>query len=390
MKIIPKLILYLTTIALFSACNGLGEGGKIKFEMVNTDMKMKMKMKSMVGSVGHNTATQLQSLQVFFRWADICSDITINGSGYDMTGKRFYLYSFKGTEPNYDSFDDIAARSWSEGYIDLANTNSMSQFSGEIQMDESSIGEYKYFTLNWFRPIKYRAEITLLNGKTLYTKDGVKIVSNVNTRYFTGNKLLTNSPAETAIYEFDNGGTWFKFLKPLRITAEDVRNNTNINVMLAFNPDGYLIGTENGYGQSYDSAGYSIRLPFFIAVPIAYRDGETVMRETYQADVISSAASYRIRVELYTLKQDEATLYGAIVTGLTLSNDTVPQEFAKVYQSSKNTDNSINLLAWNGDVIVSNFTRLTTVGSKTVALVGNGSGGTYSASFKLTENTNIN
>jgi hypothetical protein len=361
---------------------------KLKLEVANTDLKLKLK--GIPGGYSYNSATNISSFQIFFTSARIYSNIVPVGSGYNGTPGALPLYIYNGPAYDYNTFDAVAARNTTNGFIDLMDTSSMSNMRTAVDFDSSAAGEYRFLAIDWLQPIKVRASFPLSDGTMIHTKDGFVWSNSFQFMNSNGMNWLTNGQEQTAIMVFNNGGTWFRMLKPLVITPQDISNGTNFNIMLAFNPEGILMGMSNIIQDNiYDDAGYGIHVQGFDAAPIAYRDGETVVRETYIGTLSNTDFNYNTRIEIFTLSNDMDNIYAATFLNMVNGSSTKPDYSYKIFFATTNNNHSVNLLNWDGTSVVSNLTRQTAIGLTSSSIIQT-SQGFFPITFTLTSITNMN
>lgn len=226
-----------------------------------------------------NAAAELESFQVAIGMVLLARDITISGSAWGNP---------TATPPLYD-----APESWTQDlitagnaldasndpyYIDFMTAAGLSRLSTSAKFQEGNLGDYNFAIVNWSMPFRVRAAIALGDGQTVYTKPAVHDSSRGGS---VSTSSMMSGPAETAVAVKQNGGAWFRFLRPLTISAADL-NTTELvhdttrrdslgnvidtlvpagllSMLLIFNPDGFLTAWDStvsgGEHQSGDLMG---------------------------------------------------------------------------------------------------------------------------------------
>jgi len=325
------------------------------------------------------TATGLESLQYYIRDIKLCQDLTIDGTGYSNTSGLYSLFS-KTDAPDYNTFGAVDARSTTDGYIDFMDSTSLGSLTNTVNLDATNIGSYNYALTDWLQPIKVKGSIAV-DGTTIYTHDGTVALSS---SYYTttSSTALTTSPSELAIAQLNNGGTWFRLLKPLEITQDDIDNNTQFKMLLVFNPDGFLFGWNNNdytgtNNKIIDSNNNGFYIAFLDASPIAYRDGQTVYCESYTYTVVDAGNSlnFNARLEIYYVNEDSDNIYAATIRHLVNSSNTVPASSLKIF-TVEDSSSILTFKASDDTAIVDNFTRLEIVSQTGTAVVAYYAGST--------------
>lgn len=238
----------------------------------------------------------LSSFKLYVSSIQFCESIEVNGSGYNSPTNCSTVYE-NGTE-DYATFDVAAASAVSTGkYFDLLTAD------GRVGMRATATlepGTYNVGIINWYRPIKIKATVPLQNGNSLYTKTcpmmGDCEVSDMDT-----------APAQESIVDFNNGGTWMKFLKPLVITGDE-----DFTIDLAYDLEKRVFGGQDvSNGQITQGIGCTavtngncgIYMPILRLMPIAHRAAETTMVETYEMS--GPSAQWKLRVDVYYNSGDE-------------------------------------------------------------------------------------
>jgi hypothetical protein len=276
-------------------------------------------------------------------------------------------------------------------FVDFMTAAGRERISNTATFTEAELGEYNFVIVNWAQPFRVRAAVDLGGGHTVYTKPGAYDAatgSSVSTR-----DMLTG-PAETAVAVKPNGGTWFRLLRPLTLTDADLNTTTlvrdtsrrdsagnvvdtlvpagQLNVMLVFNPEGFLTAWDEPYtdGSGPGSAEISgpggmgnIHVPFLDASVIAYRTGEEVWRESYLfAGIDPERPGYgvRTRLDIYTVGDN---VVAASVRGLVGPAGEAPLESNTVFFAANGSGGALELQTHDRSPLVGGFHRLAAVGA---------------------------
>lgn len=347
--------------------------------------------------VAHTSAAGLKSYQYLIRSIEICQQLEVQGTGFSASSGCVTLY----TGPSYPELEytlpmdaDVAlqaeaARDITLGYVDLMDPVSLEQLSQTTAFSADNTGEYNWGLVNWYMPYKIEAEIPMPGGTTAYTRDGTMRAwgSSESGFYFTNEYPghLTEGPSELAIGMHPNGGNFFRFQAPLRITEGDVTAGTTYKLDLAFSPDGAATalmspdtnGTFGGgadqIGRNYITDAYytSFSTPMLDLIPIPHLPQQAVVRETYAADVSRPADAFgfsgdhfEFRIDVYYIEQDpDRTLYGVDTMGIATAQTT--QGFLRIpiiqYVEAQQ-DGSLTLQRSEQVNVVTDFRLLDAVG----------------------------
>ncbi|MDB5103139.1 MAG: hypothetical protein JWP91_828 [Fibrobacteres bacterium] len=372
--------------------------------------------------VGSSGTGGLESFQVPVADIQLAKGLTTSGSGWSgITGS---LPLFRQQMGDWNSIDSTVVRdpAWASHFIDFCDPASVARIASSQPFTLRDTGEYHWAVINWAPYFKVRATIPLPGGDTVYTHDGpitTHIYPNSSNPYFVTEaaRPMLTGPSEDAFVRKNNGGTWFRFLKPLRLTEADLDSGTTIadtvgrdslghpivnqipsgtwNVMLVFNPrDLVYAGNRdsgnmslNGDIQTPDSSTY-VHVPFLKATAVPYREGEDVMRETYEFTVHFEEpwahGDFGMRLELYLIGDN---LVATTVHTYPTDGNLAPQDAPAVYFAEEKEDGSLSLQNYDHSPIFDGFVRKTTVGQEgSVAYNPGAQGGTaHTLTYRLTE-----
>jgi hypothetical protein len=332
---------------------------------------------------GAAAAADLASLKYFIRSIQVCESLQPQGSGFQNPMGCLELYSGDQTALQTDLNGDLTpladeARGIESGYIDLLSESSRGTLTRSTLLEPQHVRTYNYGIITWALPIKVKATVTLGDGSNLFTHDGVttsEIIGNDNFRnYFTRSVTsLLQAPAEEAVVLLGNGGNWFKFQQGFQVTQADLDEGRSWVLDLVFNPDGIIKGYESGYVngnlREEDDQGTPVRgvtVPMIDLVPVAHREADHVVRESYIANIDVNGNGFDVRVELYSSEGDpNHSVLGVDVKTLVTSTTTEPPpEASKVASVGANDDATLHFGSFNGSKIIDQFARLQTVGER--------------------------
>lgn len=327
---------------------------------------------------GQVTAADLESLKYYITDISICKGMTINGTGYSDQSGCISVYRAE-RRYDYDTFVAEDAALETTHYVDLMSASALSNLSGTTYLSSDHIGDYHYGKVDHYRPVKLTASIKLNDDTVVYTKGGTSTLisgSGVDATYVTEVSDITTGPAQESIVVLNNGGSWFKFEKPFRLTAEDVANETTFQMKLAFNPDGvikaYNYISSNQVIQDAVNE-YGIEVPLMPFTPVIYRSSETAKKESYLFSYnrtdMSPYNSFDFRLEIYTVEQDAGdSIYAADTLKLLLgASEDTGTNVTQIYRPFSVTvsDDEIPVYAfvnWLNNDFITHFTRATNVG----------------------------
>lgn len=254
---------------------------------------------------GESSTAQLKSLKYRIVSIDLCKSLTTNGTAYTNSSGCWSVYTsgLSQSQSDYQDFTVDKALLTDDGYLDLTDQAKLK--AALNKKVTAKVGEYNYGVINWYRPIKAKAEVTLSDGTTLVTKRAVNGV--------VADLRGTAGTAEEIAVDLQNGGGWFKFQKPFVITQADMDADSAYTLDLVLNLDRLIKASSSGVSNSpvADSSQRGFFVPLISLSPVAHKAADKAVRETY---VLSSPLTpqFDIRVELYTISSDTTkTIYGA-------------------------------------------------------------------------------
>jgi hypothetical protein len=378
-----------------SPANGAAKGGSIRLEPSINGMPAALLKVAPSGAAG------VQSFQVAVAAIELAKDLTTSGSGWsDIRGP---LPLFRQDMGDHNAIDSVMARDadWRRHYIDFCDPASVGRLASSQPFTARDTGDYNWVVLNWAPFFRVRATIPLPGGDTAYTHDGFverhtfPNSSRDDAYYYVTRPAgsLLQGPAEDAVVRKNNGGTWFRFLRPLHLTEADLDSGSTVddttgrdslgnpivrkipsgrwNVLLVFNPQDLLFAgagdSSNGSVvpdiQAPDSSAY-FRVPFLKATAVPYREGEDVTRETYEFAVTANESwmhgEYGMRLELYLIGDN---VVAANVNSYPTDGTLAPPEVPVIFFADAAADGSLSLQGYDHSAIFDGFARKTAVGA---------------------------
>ena len=311
-------------------------------------------------------ATDVTSLKYIFYAMSLCTDITINGSAFnvpqDATCISLYDAGLGSTMVDQSTFEDHA-----DVQIDMMDPTSLAAFAAKATGTVVA-GSYSYVIVNWSPAIAVTGSVDV-NGTTVNTQACDNQVAN---GLCLSSTSLTGGTPNEAIVQSANGGTWFKFQNPFVISDDDVTNATQYVVDMVFNPDGAIAAMTNaqaggnfGYGSLGDATtGFSnvIYVPMIQLSPLPRPAAEVTSKETYEVSQTDGDPNATTRIELYYQKSDTTkSIYGVnVITVLANSTQTGAGQIdvgAKIAGVTTDDNGLLTLLFTDGSAVVSGLQR---------------------------------
>lgn len=296
--------------------------------------------------IGSPLATDLKSLKYYITSIVLCEELEIQGTGFSGSRGCVPIYeNMPAGAPDYNSYmvTQAQADTSPDHFVDLMTSEGRATLrqpiSVELPISERATSDadggasdedagapperrgLRYGLINFYRPIKVKAQFPLLDGSN-YIR--TRAVTRVNTdpsdgpggqtqRVEIGDSL--SGPTEETTYMLNNGGAFFVFQQPFVVTQAEAAAGVTINVDLVFNPD--------SFGQAHDQANcrnepfvaicdptndIMIDMPYVRMSPVPRKQGEKTRKETY---LLSYDTGSKLRIELYYNDADpEAGIQG--------------------------------------------------------------------------------
>lgn len=333
--------------------------------------------------LGAAKASDLASLKYFVQSIVICEEMSPQGSGSSPGKGCLEIYRGK-DDPRFayelgktTDFTPIAdaARETDEGFVDLMDPAAREKLGTSTKLTPGHAHPYSWGAVYWNLPIKVKARIPMSDGSTWYTHDGATVRTTMGDGYVAYPTVTTTSllegPESEAVVLHSNGGAWFRFQAPLVVREEDVAEGKTFVLDLAFDPDGLVKGASPGGGPSpslQDDQQRGISVPMLDLTPVPHAESETVVRETYEAQVASGGESFRFRVSLYGLAGDAArTVYGVSMRTLPTAGTLGAVSDAQKISFVETKDGKLEMQAWDRSAVLRGFTRGEKEGDETTA-----------------------
>ena len=392
------------TLLIGTGCFDSGTSTKVESHSGRIRLEPSINGGTALGKVAPSGAAGVQSFQVAVSDISLAKGLTTSGSGW--SGIEGPLSLFRQDLGDNNSIDSNQARNagWRSHYIDFCDPASIGRMASSQPFTARDTGAYNWVVVNWAPFFRVKAVIPLPEGDTAYTHDGF-----VERHAFSNNehahddayyyitrptRSLLQGPAEESLVRKNNGGTWFRFLRPLHLTEADLDTTTMIsdtvgrdslgrpivreipsghwNVLLVFNPQDLLFaGAEDSSDesrtadiQSADASAY-FRVPFLKATAVPYREGEDVMRETYEFTVGihrgDQQGSFGMRLELYLIGDN---VVAAAVNAFPVDGIVAPPEVPVIFFAEEKSDGSLSLQNYDHTPLFDGFVRQAAVGDQ--------------------------
>lgn len=371
--------------------------------------------------VGGGAAEGLESFQVAIEAVFMARDITITGSAWSNPRGFLGFYRAEGLMAaghNVITGANALDAANDRFYVDFMTAAGRERIANTATYTEGELGEYNFVIVNWAQPFRVRGSVDLGDGRKVYTKAGsydeARGATVAASDMFTG-------PAETSVAVKNNGGAWFRLLRPLVLTSADfdttklVHDTTRLdssghvvdtlvpagrlNVMLVYNPEGFLTAWDTAYASSEGPSNAeitgpggigNIHVPFLDATVVPFRTGEEVWRETYLftgSDPEQAAFGFRTRFELYTVGDN---VVAASIRGLVGPEGEAPLESNNVFFVEYGTAGALEIQSHDHSSLIGGFRRLAAPGAAGVADLTLGNRHITACAFTLVEKRKMN
>jgi hypothetical protein len=372
---------------------------------------------ALLKNIAGSTAKSLQSFQIPIGSIFLAKDLEVHSSGFANPTGQLDLYN--GPEYQVTAANALDAAS-DPSYIEFMSPSSLARLSAGGSFTSKQLGDYKFGVISWQTFIRIKTAIPLANGDTIFSKAGTFDSKNGPTKTVASTSMFTG-PAETAIVLKNNGGQYFRFLKPITLTDADLnpthlvhdtsRLDSNghgidtlvaagqLSILLVFNPEDLVRGWDMPeVGVTFQNPGDiigpdgkgNLSIPYLDATAVPYRQGEDVFRETYlftgeNPNIIGQ--SIRTRVEIYTVGDN---IVAVSVRGLIGKNGEDPWVTSNIYFVNSSADGTLVAEDPDHKAAISGFHRLTEIGSKGTGSINYGYFTVEEMSCTLIEKRKIN
>lgn len=326
-------------------------------------------------AIGRAEGSDLESLSYRLQSISLCGKLATEGTATQCEEGSFSVYNAADQSVEaYDNFLPENAAADTTNFTNFLDKEALKTLSSGISYSDDNVRSYDSVLVNWFRPFKVKASMTLANGQKIYTKAASEYKSNgksgLDVTYTSLVADMTSGPAEEGVFFLPNGGTYFRLQKPFEITQADVDNKVNFKVVFAFDPDSTINGSGGNTfdpnsswlsGMADATNGYRIDAPFLQIAPVIARENETVMREVYLLRAADS--SHDVRVSLYSIKEDaEQTIRAVTSTMIYYEQSTTPVDFMQSAAVEKNAAGTYDFKDWMGNNVIGGLKRATNPG----------------------------
>ena len=335
-SLIAFVVILFSTLTILMGCGASSSGGNVSVNLASLSAAVATRTATFfdvttliapglraVGDYGAAAvgASGLESYKLYVSGIQLCESITTSGTAYSNPTNCTTVY--ENSSDNYDTFGlTEAAAAGASKYVDLVSATERATLKPSVAI---SSGTYNVGIISWYRPIKVKGQVALTSGGTLRTK---ACPPSTTSSPCTITDDMGAGAVEEAVIDFNNGGTWFRFLKPFTVTAGEA-----VSVDLAFDLEKKLFagaGVSNGFLQKNSgctgvTGGHcGIYMPILRFSPVPRRSSETTQVEIYEMTTAASA-EWKLRAEVFYNSADTtktvlaADLY-AIPTSTTASN----------------------------------------------------------------------
>jgi hypothetical protein len=388
-----------------SACLGLNsEGGKSKSSPSSAAVRLvpvsqPTDAAALARRGAGNAPADLESFQVAVSSITLVQSVQLGGetgTGWQSPQGTFTVFDNAALNNRMNTAAHHGADAALDAdFIDFMQPSDLAKLATSAPFRSEQVADYNYVLVNWAPAFKVRASIPLGEGETVYTKTGTWDSSTYQT---TASTPMMSGPAETVRVVSPNGGSFFRFLKPLSIKESDLNGTVmvhdtvsrhdssghvvpfdtvvamgQLSVMLVFNSDELLSawdsssalaasgGPERAELTSPDGLG-NIHVPVLDLTAVPYRQGQDIWRETYIFDAVDPQVpgrNVRVRLELY-LVDDNIVAVG--LRGISAGAGGPPVMAPSAFFVEEGADGSIDIQNWDHTSIFSPFHRLDSIG----------------------------
>lgn len=339
-------------------------------------------------------STAISSLQFYITRIQLCTGLTITGSGYSDMQNCIDAFGSANSDNAYDTYKvaDAIADTTSTSWVDLMSTSSISSFTTNSERT-SQAGTYNYVVIETHKPIKLNAQFSAPNvsGMRTCTRGTVSSTgSGTSLSEKTTQSDITSCTRGLATFGGQGGGKWFKLQNPVTIVA----GNSYI-LDLAYNADnaltGGLISAMNSNSATYTDGTRGIYFPTLDVSPVLRQSTQKTIREEYE--IAMNDLNGTLLLDLYYVGErtnvGTGTIVGAQARFINGASASSVVNWGSPY-SITSSGGTISINDWQSQAIVSGLTRSTTQtagGTQSVSVNrssgSSGSGtGTYTATFK--------
>lgn len=320
--------------------------------------------------VGQSSQTTLESLSYRLGYVSLANSLTLQGSGFSNPLGEWIIFNDTSGDANTPGAAETDTK-----FVNLLEKAGLANLARQLTYTKSNINKYNYAIINWFQGIRFKATVTLSDGTLLYSKKSTSYKplssSAGETQYSSNTSTMTTSPAEESVVFSNNGGTLFKLQTPFEITQDDYDAKTAFKIAFAFDPDGLIKGIKQegvDAGTLNDEKnGYKIQTPYLDMAPIAARESETILRDTYLLRSVDIADPFDVKLSLYYIKEDSSKGIRA-VNKTVFRSAAIPLKSAsngantRIDSTTTNADGTVTFRDSDGAAVFKNFKKLASVG----------------------------
>ncbi len=335
----------------------------------------------------HYGQTEPLELGYFFLSIRLCNNLTTMGTAFiNPTGCITFYENPAARTGAYDTFLQPQAATDLANYTDvMAGLGRAVDLGSSITLTQLHIGSYNWGIITWMRPVKFKCSVPLYGGGNLYSNPGTESGTpsgGMYPYYATTSSVgldVNSHGAEglpLGMVTLNNGGNFFAFQQPLVIDSNDVANGRFVDLVLAFDPTGMIKGSDAGnapFGLAplVDTGGRGIQVPMVDLSPIPIKRNSLAGSLASTAEVYelalpdSNQCLWRLTVWLNTAGIIMGTSLReqfAIASVVDAPEPTGNCPMAEKIQRLNSTTEGVNMLSWDGSVVIGGFQRMDAVG----------------------------
>lgn len=344
-------------------------------------------------ATGDSQKSGIISAKVYISSIVLVGDGTPSGSGFNAPSEPWYVL-YQNLRPGQKAFNmdapggpytQLQASNDTKNYLDLMDDADVAKLSATMPLIGANIGTYKYLMVNAEKWLKIKAAVPVSNGITNYTHNGTlsnflfssySKVGDADGSFILSSTSLTNGPAEEIIIGGGGGGSgWARLLNPFKVTDDDLRKKTKFKMYIAFDPAGFIQACDsNSYPSGgctlFDAQSNGMVIGTIDVAPVVYREGQHVVRYTYEAVNVPANSPFRMRIEVFSVLEDKANPIYAVLTrsfAMTNTQSYPAPGFTKISEMDKvgSTYTFYSPTETSKYAVISGFTLLTNMSGTT-------------------------
>lgn len=293
--------------------------------------------KRIYGATADHAGLTIEKFEYRFTRITLAQDVKTSGTAFsDVTGTIELEIE---NDTGYNDFLWEQAKDDTTHFTDVMNPKAIKALIDAHPPAPAPVAvkDISYVLINYFRPLKIQATMTLPDGTTVRTHEGDSVVTHgdneMNTGYTTmfGGDFSALTEASLATVVENNGGSWLKLAEPL------VLNGSDTTLYLIYDPylnvrvnHGSLAGPTSGVDALVDSKGTSWHVPPMTITPVVASGADKVYRSDFR---VLLGLGYDILVYVYYTEETtvKAVNMGYIESEFDAAIDTAPMSPPQVF-----------------------------------------------------------